>query len=147
MIGSLPARIEAKIEPEPNSGCWLWTGFLQKNGYPRVAVRSQRDGSWRVAMATRVIYELLVGPIPEGLELDHLCRVRSCVNPAHLDPVTRRTNQLRGQNTFTALHANKVTCIRGHAFSQANTYQWKGGRYCRACRRESQRKWRTFHSS
>lgn len=81
----------ARVMPVPESGCWIWTGELNRNGYGRV---------WRLGrrvMAHRAMYELLVGPIPEGLVLDHLCRVRCCVNPKHLEPVTVRENTIRGE--------------------------------------------------
>lgn len=78
------------VSPEPNSGCWLWTGNLSDNGYGVVEVRDRRRRAHRVA------YELVHGPIPSGLEPDHLCRVRCCINPAHLEPVTRQLNTLRG---------------------------------------------------
>src|SRR5262249_49353562 len=83
---SLKERIEAKIIPEPNSGCFLWTGKLDVRGYARIW-HNRGDH-----IAHRLYYELKKGPIPEGLVLDHLCRVRCCVNPDHLEPVTNREN-------------------------------------------------------
>ncbi len=72
---------------EPNSGCWLWAGFIHpKNGYGSYRMNGRTCGAHRAS------YELHVGPIPDGYDLDHLCRVRSCVNPSHLEPVTRREN-------------------------------------------------------
>jgi hypothetical protein len=80
-----------------------------------------------------VAYELAIGPIPEGLTIDHLCRNRGCVNPAHLEAVTNRTNLLRGDG-IAALNARKTHCKRGHEFTPENTYVWREGtRACRAC--------------
>jgi hypothetical protein len=110
--------------------CWLWTGQINQKGYPRVGVGSRAIG------AHRVMYELLVEPIPDGLELDHLCRVRHCVNPDHLEPVTHRENTRRGKPTRTR-------CKNGHKFTPENTYigQWATGpvRLCRTCKREQGR--------
>lgn len=105
--------------------CWLWTGPQTWNGYPKWG-----DGSG----AHRRIYELLVGPIPVGLDLDHLCRVRHCVNPEHLEPVTRRENLLRG-DTVPARRAAMTHCAYGHEFTEENTRWYRGMRYCRACNR------------
>lgn len=90
-------------------GCWWWTASLQNRGYGQV-----RSGP-RTLLAHRVSYELVVGPIPKGKELDHLCRNRSCVNPKHLEPVTSRTNTHRG-----LLVALKRTCAQGHPWTRAN---------------------------
>ncbi|MBO0885095.1 MAG: HNH endonuclease [Mycobacterium sp.] len=84
--------------------------------------------------AHRIAYTWLVGPIPEGFDLDHLCRVRSCVNPAHLEPVPRRTNLLRGR-TIPAANAAKTHCPHGHPYDDTNTVRNKTGRLCLACRR------------
>lgn len=107
--------------------CWEWLRG-KSEGYGSFA---NTNGSDR---AHRISYELLVGPVPEGLELDHLCRNRCCVNPAHLEPVTRRENILRGDG-LTANRARKTHCIRGHEFTPENT-RWKGTRRnCRECER------------
>jgi hypothetical protein len=110
-------------------GCWPWTGVINQNGYGHY-----RDGTtWK--RAHRIVYELLRAPIPEGLTLDHLCRVRHCVNPWHLEPVTRGENALRGTGP-PAIHARKTSCIHGHLFDEANTYCAPDGtRHCRTCRR------------
>lgn len=123
--------------------CWIWTGTLYnknaKHGsYGRVAVPNYKGVG-----AHCFAYEITVGPIPDGLEIDHLCRVRSCVNPSHLEAVTRRTNLLRGKSPI-ALNAQKTHCVRGHSFDESNTYirqdgRRAGGRCCRACIRERAR--------
>lgn len=121
IAADLPERIARRIESNAD-GCWLWTGQTNNRGY---GITSW-DG--RKTCAHRVVYRLLVGPIPDGLELDHLCRARLCLNPAHLEPVTHRVNVRRGGNTV------KTTCLRGHPFTAENTYRWRGARYCRTCR-------------
>ncbi len=90
--------------------------------------------------AHRFAYELLVGPIPDGLVIDHLCRVRHCVNPAHMEPVTRWENTLRG-GSFSAVAARQTHCVNGHPFDEENTHvDRRGFRRCRACNRERLRR-------
>ncbi|MGI9402887.1 MAG: HNH endonuclease signature motif containing protein [Hyphomicrobium sp.] len=125
------------VSPEPNSGCWLWTGACNRDGYAQFALNGARNGGHRFS------YELFVGPIPEGLQIDHLCRVRCCVNPAHLEPVTQRENARRGnvgQNNKSKTH-----CPKGHPYTPDNTYVTPVGRRdCMECRREARRRhyWR-----
>lgn len=121
------SRFWAKVDK--SGECWLWRGHTSVGGYGDFAVWKNRHYG-----AHRLAYELLVGPIPDGLHIDHLCRVRNCVNPAHLEPVTCKENLLRGQ-TFQAANARKTHCIHGHPFDDSNTY-WRpaGGRGCRTCR-------------
>lgn len=109
--------------------CWLWTGALNSTGYGYIARTSNR-----MVPAHRIAYELLVGPIPDGLTLDHLCRVRNCVNPSHLEPVTMRENTLRG-SAPPAINARRTHCVNGHEFTPENTYVGTTGRECRACNR------------
>ena len=112
--------------PEPNSGCWLWAGPCYSNGYGDL-----RKNKWHM-LAHRWSYEHFIGPIPEGLDLDHLCRVRSCVNPAHLEPVTRRINLLRG-DTIPARFAARTHCLNGHELIPENFRKNARGRECRLC--------------
>lgn len=129
--------------------CWLWTS-TKLLGYGVLKVGSAKTR--KAIRAHRIAYELLVGPIPEGLTLDHLCRVKHCVKvvadergPAHIEPVTNRENVLRG-TAPTAVNARKTACVHGHPFDQANTRIDRNGyRRCRACHsaRSSRRRRRT----
>jgi hypothetical protein len=112
-------------------GCLIYTGPFNNRGYGTISTTV--NGASASASAHRVVYEALVGPIPTGLQLDHLCRTRACVNPAHLEPVTRRENILRGESP-SAVHARKTHCIRGHEFTPENTHtRSDGSRSCRKC--------------
>ena len=117
------------------SACWLWEAALSTRGYGRITIAG------RQYQAHRLAYESLVGPIPEGRQVDHLCRVRRCVNPAHLEIVTGRENVLRG-NTIVAQHAAKTHCPRGHEYSAENTRRWRGHRKCRTCENAREREHR-----
>jgi hypothetical protein len=127
-------RFMSKVMPVP-TGCWLWTGGVSKWGYGKFKVEG------RTLAAHRWGYEALVGPVPEGLQIDHRCRVRSCVNPSHLDAVTCRENLLRG-DTFQARNAAKTHCPKGHPYSGDNLMLSAGGRYCRTCTRARSARWR-----
>ncbi len=119
------------VSPEPNSGCWLWTGGVDRAEYGNF---SDEGRNWR---AHRWAYEHYVGPIPDGLQLDHLCRVHCCVNPAHLEAVPGRVNYLRGIGP-TAVNARKAICKRGHPLEGDNlSIRPNGYRECRQCRREA----------
>lgn len=129
MSTSWVLRLFAKIDSE-SGACWLWTGAKTWNGYGLFGVGGL------VQLAHRVVYELLEGPIPKGLTLDHRCRVSPCTNPAHLEPVTMRQNILRGSG-ITAREARQTHCKHGHPFDEVNT-RWRptGGRDCAICRRQ-----------
>lgn len=117
--------------------CWEWQGGKNDSSYGLLRV----DG--REAYAHRVSYELFVGPIPDGLEIDHLCRRPNCVNPAHLEAVSHRENILRGTSP-AAVSAAKTHCSKGHPLSGPNVYMpQRGGRQCRTCTREGQRRRRS----
>ena len=119
---------KVEIVEESAGGCWLWRGWTNTNGYGLF------HNGMRDVMAHRWAYELYVGPIPEGLQLDHLCRVHNCVNPEHLEAVTCQTNILRG-NSPQAINSRKTHCLRGHPFAGKNLYVAPNGwRQCRACK-------------
>lgn len=107
--------------------CWVWNGGLDNHGYGAYRM----PGKGRVK-AHRVAYQQMVGPVPEGLELDHLCRNPACVRPEHLEPVTHAENVRRAMRSH---------CPHGHPFDEANTlYRPNGHRRCRQCCRESNRR-------
>lgn len=135
-----PADVRFWCKVEKTETCWLWTAGRNDDGYGLFW-----DGTATVR-AHRWAYEALVGPIPEGLHLDHLCRVRHCVNPAHLDPVTNAVNAARGEpGVHVREKAAAIThCPKGHEYSTANTRTYKTGagrtsRRCRTCGNVSRR--------
>jgi hypothetical protein len=111
---TLRERFLAKIAVNPMTGCWLWTARIDASGYGRL-----NRGPGVSPMAHRFAYEEFVGPIPGGMQLDHLCRTRRCVNPEHLEPVTNRQNALRGES-FAAVNASKTKCTAGHELAGEN---------------------------
>lgn len=146
-------RFWAKVEKR---GCWLWTG-VKSAGYGMLTPR----GKGSTMSAHVFAYEMLVGPVPDGLEIDHLCRNRACVNPEHLEPVTHKVNCRRGKMTPQerfklkqplpepkprgAFNAAKTHCPKGHPYDEENTYYRKGNknlRECLTCKRAAQRRWK-----
>jgi len=123
------SRITSKVR-YTDTGCWEWTGWRKSDGYALL-----NDRTYGNRRAHRVAYETFVGPIPDGLHLDHLCRNRSCVNPAHLEPVTARENLRRG-NGWAGRNARVTACPQGHDYDDVNTRRGRGGaRSCRECDR------------
>lgn len=109
--------------------CWIWQRCVTEKGYALGTVPGERKN----VRVHRAAYEEFVGPIPPGLQIDHLCRVRNCVNPEHLEPVTNRENALRGIGP-TALLARKTRCHRGHEYSPETIRDGRGRRVCAVCR-------------
>lgn len=120
-------RAKGHISVNPITGCWEWTGAKNDQGYGMLC---EQRGS-RQLRAHRVVYEAVKGPIPEGLELDHLCRNRQCVNPTHLEAVTHQVNAQRGNAGRN--WAAKTHCPSGHPYDEDNTHRYKGRRFCKAC--------------
>lgn len=134
MEALLPPRFWAKVNKTET--CWLWTASIQRNGYGMFSI-----GGKKREVAHRTAYKALIGEIPEGYQLDHLCRVRNCVNPEHLEPVTQRENIRRGDSP-SAQNARKNECKHGHELTPENTYVLPadGSRHCRECMREKDRR-------
>lgn len=131
----LPLRFWSKTV-QAEDGCWLWNRETDHDGYGRFRLGGVKS------MAHRVAYEALVGAVPMGLQLDHLCRARNCVRPDHLEPVTNRVNALRGEGP-TAVNAAKTHCPQGHPYDDENTHLRPcGRRRCRACERERNARYR-----
>lgn len=129
-ITDIPERITSKINFGGDNGCWLWLGWRHRQtGYPY----SSLDG--RDQLAYRVVYQLAVGPIPDGLELDHLCNVPLCVNPDHLEPVTHAENMRR-------IRDRQMSCRKaGHDWTNRHNVRQRpdGSRYCAECDRQQLR--------
>ena len=126
MSADLDTRLFARTIEDEN-GCWLWQGGKNTEGYGYIRVGGRQISVHRAAYLDRV------GPIPAGLELDHLCRVRHCCNPAHLEPVTGRENLHRSPVTLARLNAVKTHCPQGHPLSGENLAISCGRRVCRVC--------------
>lgn len=117
-------------------GCWEWKGGTQSTGHGRFYAAR------KAVPAHRFAYEMMVGPIPDGLVIDHLCRNARCVRPDHLEPVTQRENIARGDN-LPPINLPKTNCPAGHPYDEENTYVTpKGHQDCRECRREAGRRYR-----
>ena len=143
-------RLRTKFRVNEATGCWDWTGYIMPNGYGKLTIPEQRSN-----LAHRLVYEEYVGPIPEGLDIDHLCRNRACVNPDHLEPVTRSVNLARSpivramRAAVTAAAAirraerlanskhnrYKTHCPSGHPYDEENTRWYRNSRRCKACDR------------
>lgn len=129
-------RFWRRVEVDDATGCWVWTGTMDQNGYARM---NDQGKQWTVH---RWSYVRSCGNVPIGLQLDHLCRNRACVNPDHLEPVTARVNNLRGVG-HAALNAVKTHCLNGHPLTPGNLVSRKdrNARECRACHNERRRQY------
>ena len=123
-------RFVPKVEIDRETGCWNWTASTTPGGYGSLSLPNGER-----CVAHRFSYEHHVGPIPDGLQIDHLCRNRRCVNPEHLEPVTQRENILRGEST-AAQRARQTHCKRGHEFTPDNLVQTVRYRSCKTCHRQ-----------
>lgn len=119
-------RLDRMSIPEPMSGCVLWLGSVDGSGYGHLRTG---DGSRRVRHAHKVAWELVRGPVPPGLVIDHKCRVRSCINPEHMRAVTFSENVLCGDGP-TARNARRTHCLNGHPFDVVRP---SGVRACKRC--------------
>lgn len=127
-------RVMRRVAKDDESGCWIFAGCLNRTGYGQVTL-SFEEGH---ALVHRVVYGRMVGPIPDGLVLDHLCRTPACCNPEHLEPVTQAENIRRGEAAESARlrAAERETCGRGHRWAENLHITPAGKRRCRACCRE-----------
>lgn len=131
-------RLEDMIHRDPNSGCWLTAAGPIAGGYPLILYRGRRVPAHRAA------FECWVGEIPPGLYIDHKCRTRECLNPAHLRAVTPRVNVTENSSGWAARNLAKTHCPSGHPYDDANTYRGAGNpqasvRACRTCKRNRER--------
>lgn len=132
-----PPLMRAMSKFTVGDGCWEWTGSVSVGGYGQLRVGSIVDGTDRLVPAHRLVYEELVGPIPAGLHIDHLCRNPACVNPAHLEPVTQAENNQRKWDA-------RETCKRGHPWPESAGIRKSNGKphqFCRPCKREDDRRY------
>lgn len=128
-------RFFAKVDATGGwSGCWIWLASLDRHGYGLFNFAGGRGGP-----AHRYSYSAGIGAIPEGAQIDHLCRVRRCVNPMHLEPVSSRENTMRSPIAVTAVYSRQQACKHGHDYTPENLYLINGRRRCRACARRNNR--------
>lgn len=135
-------RFASKFAVDPETGCWNWTSTMHSGGYGQISRGRAGEG---LEYAHRVSHELFIGPIPEGLEVDHLCRNTRCVNPLHLEAVTGRINVHRS-DSLAGINARKTHCQHGHPLDGENLAIQRGRRggevrVCRICSRAKNREW------
>jgi hypothetical protein len=129
----LSEKLWRRIHVVPQTGCWLWTGSINRDGYGLIWSKTKGGCGKKGRVAHRVFYEILKEAIPRETEIDHLCRIRNCCNPDHLEAVSHRENFDR--STARKGLSRKTHCIRGHEYNPQNTYlSPKGVRACRICR-------------
>lgn len=134
-VADLLDRISTKYEVDEESGCWLWTASLDPKGYGQIS-SGGRGG--KLMRAHRAVWLATVGPLEVDEVLDHLCSVRHCINPDHLDPVSVGENNRRG-NGWSGKNAKKTHCPQGHLYIEENTYRYGSTRMCRECMRARDR--------
>lgn len=141
VLSDLPENFRKRVKLQPprnnrvTTDCWIWKKSLNDAGYGRVDWKGLRH-----RMAHRVVYEIFYGPVPHGLEVDHLCSAPACVNPTHLEAVTRLEN-IRRSHTVGFGNGTRTHCRQGHAFTPRNIYRWRGKRFCLKCQGIRQAKW------
>jgi hypothetical protein len=126
-------RLLARVQIDERTGCWLWTGVLHSTGYGQIGVPRGAGLPYMTRFVHRIAYETFVGQIPKGLTVDHLCSVRRCLNPEHLEPVTQAENNRR------SARLQKNVCANGHPYDGVDS---RGYRRCTICNRAKVRKWR-----
>lgn len=140
-IPQLPIARLKKLVAVDSNGCWIWQGVTTPKGYGLFTWRAYGRRTWSAHTAA---WTLVRGPVPDGLELDHLCRVRRCVNPDHLEPVTHAENVRRAAEALRSARGGR--CVRGHNVAEVGVYTTRSGRrVCQECRREHRRTHRARH--
>ena len=144
MRKTLKERFDGRYTVNKKTGCWEWEGARSPEGYSRIGHKG------KACYGHRISHEIHIGPIPKGLEIDHLCRVRHCVNPEHLEAVTHSVNAQRGVCGKVSASRNraKTTCPHGHPYEGGNLYvvPKTGHRVCLTCKRKRNRIWMRGYS-
>ena len=138
-------RFWSKIEIKNSANCWNWKSTLNNKGYGRYwNGQLSKNGKKVMTYAHRMVYEKIIGKIPEGMTLDHLCRNPKCVNPSHLEPIPMKENILRGIG-LTATNARKTICEKGHPLVKSPYKSHHGGRICPICIKANRKRWKDNH--
>lgn len=130
-------RFWDKVNIKSDTECWEWTACTDGRGYGAFSMKNKAQKAYRVS------YELTFGAIPKGFDIDHLCRNTLCVNPKHLEAVSHRENVMRG-NSFMAKKAKQTHCSHGHEYTPENTGKHHGRRYCKACQKTPEQKYKNM---